>query len=259
MEPVIPAWERFESNREIGQHLLTYDTVGSTMDVAWSLAETGAEHGTVVRAQSQSQGRGRFSRRWVAEPGESLLVSVLLRSPASGLGVLLPIAATLALRDTVRGIDGLGPSIKWPNDVLVKGRKIAGVLVEVRADTDGHGIAVLGIGLNVNMDPANHPDIREAATSIRAETGAMHSVESVGDALFDRLADTLRLMTSDADFLVARWREGLATIGTKVTVRGRQAVLSGTAEDVDGEGCLLLRTPDGVVHRLAEGDVTLGA
>ena len=259
MAPVMPLWETFDPSREIGGHILDFRTVGSTMDVAWSLAETGAEHGTVVRAESQNQGRGRFSRRWVSAPGESLLVSVLLRSLASGLGVLLPIAATLAIRDTVGAIDGLGPTIKWPNDVQVGGRKIAGVLVEVRADTAGQGIAILGIGLNVNMDPANHLGLREIATSIRAETRAIHSVDSIGNALFDALADALRLMTSDADLLVARWRDGLATIGKEITVHGRQAVLSGIAEDVDAEGRLLLRTPDGLLHRLAEGDVTLNA
>ena len=112
---------------------------------AWQLAEADAPHGMTVVAQEQTAGRGRFSRRWVSGEGDCLLASVLLRPPADA-APLLSIAGALAASDAVRALTGLACAFKWPNDVLLNGRKVCGVLTEVRADTDGNVIAVLGVG-----------------------------------------------------------------------------------------------------------------
>ena len=226
------------------------------MDVAWEFADAGARHGTVVEAEDQTQGRGRFSRRWVSGAGESLLISVIVRQPPMTIGPLLPIAATLAVADTVHAIAGITCSIKWPNDVIINGLKIAGVLVESRVDTDGQGTAVVGIGLNVNLDVAAHSDISDVATSLMAETGKQHALRLVAGALLTSLESALH-EAMDGDKAIARWRLALDTLGKEITVHQRAQTLAGIAEDVDDAGRLLLRTADGSLHALAEGDVSL--
>ena len=249
-----PDWERFAPSTVIGQHVYGYRSVGSTMDAAWELAEAGAAHGTAVAAGTQTAGRGRFERAWVSGDGESLLASVVLR-PHASVAPLLTVIGCLAVLDAVRELCGLACAVKWPNDVHVGGKKLAGVLAEGRTDTTGAGVAVLGIGLNVNLDLAQHPDLAGTATSLLGETGHATGLRLAGDTLFRSLDAVYG--SADPAALVARWREALDTLGKRVTVRGRDATLSGLAEDVDAAGRLLLRTDDGTLHALSEGDVTL--
>ena len=249
-----PDWERFGPAAAIGRHVYGYRSVASTMDVAWELAEAGAAHGTAVVAGTQTAGRGRFARAWVSGEGESLLASVVLR-PAAAIAPLLTIIGCLAVLDAVRELCGLACAVKWPNDVHVGGRKLAGVLAEARVDTTGAGVAVLGIGLNVSLALARHPELAGTATSLLAETGQAVGLRLAGDALFRSLDAAYG--SAEPSAVVARWREALDTLGQRVTVRGRDATLSGLAEDVDAAGRLLLRTDDGVLHALSEGDVTL--
>ena len=251
-----PDWERFSPAAVIGRHVYGYRSVGSTMDTAWELAEAGASHGTAVVAGTQTRGRGRFDRTWVSGPGESLLASVVLRPDAS-IAPLLTVIGCLAVRDAVRELCGLACAMKWPNDVHVGGRKLCGVLAEGRTDTTGAGVAVLGIGLNVNLDLGQHPELAGTATSLLAETGRATGLRLAGDTLFRSLDACFG--GAEPAALIARWREALDTLGARVTVRGRDATLSGLAEDVDAAGRLLLRTDDGALHALSEGDVTLAA
>ena len=249
-----PDWERFDPAAVIGRHVYGYRRVASTMDVAWELAEAGAAHGTAVVAGTQTAGRGRFERTWVSGEGESLLASVVLR-PGASIAPLLTVVGCLAVLDAVRELCGLSCAVKWPNDVHVGGRKLAGVLAEGRTDTSGVGVAVLGIGLNVSLDLALHPELAGTATSLLAETGQAVGLRLAGDALFRSLDACYG--SAEPSALVARWREALDTLGRRVIVRGRDATLSGVAEDVDAAGRLLLRTDDGALHVLSEGDVTL--
>jgi len=251
-----PLWERFDPGREIGRHLLAFGEVSSTMDVAWERFDAGASHGTVVQAATQSQGRGRFARRWVSSPGESLLISALVTQPPMTIGPLLPIVATLAVADTVREVAGIACAIKWPNDVIVNGLKIAGVLVESRVDTDGEGAAVVGIGLNVNLDVGTHADLAGIATNLSTETGREHDLRIVAASLLSNLDSALKAMI-DGGQTIERWRAILDTLGQEISVHQRERTLTGTAEDVDDAGRLLLRTADGILHTLAEGDVTI--
>ncbi len=254
--PIRPIWERFDTSRTIGRHVLGYGQVSSTMDVAWELAESGAAHGTAVLAETQSQGRGRFGRRWTSEPGDSLLVSLLLRHPDSDIGPLLPVQTTLAVHGAIRELCGLECSIKWPNDLHVDGRKLCGILVEVRTDTAGRRVAVIGVGLNLNLDPASHEELRETATSIRHETGTSFTDVQAAEAVFAGLAGELSDPPPAADTL-QRWKQHLDTLGKRVTVYQREGPVTGMAEDVGPTGNLLLRSDDGVLRELAEGDVSL--
>ena len=247
--------EQGESQRGvIGGQVMRFQRVTSTMDVAWQLVEAEAPHGMTVVAQVQTAGRGRFSRRWVSGEGDCLLTSVLLRPPADA-APLLSIAGALAASDAVRTMTGLACTFKWPNDVLLNGRKVCGVLTEVRADTDGNVIAVLGAGLNVNLDPTEHTDIAEDAASLASEMGIEFAVVDAEQAFLTGLRERYRQCLDAPQALVGDWSARLSTLGREVTVRRQDGAVHGTAEGVDGEGRLLVRLASGDVRPLSDGEV----
>lgn len=254
-----PKWERFYPDRVVGAHVLVFDEVDSTMDVARETALAGAPHGTVVRAGTQRTGRGRFARRWESARGDSLLMSVVLRIPPVDVGAALSVAGSLAVHDTAEELLGVGCGIKWPNDVQVGGKKIAGVLVESQITTDGTGFAIVGIGLNVHLAPDAFAGIADTATSLAIESGGPMDIDRVEETLLRQLDHTLTALATSAAGVVGRWRTHLSTLGTQIAVHLRDGVVEGEAMDVDEQGALLLRDPRGIVHRLLEGDVTLRA
>ena len=240
----------------IGHRIVRRRSVTSTMDVAWGLHERGAAHGTVVVAQEQGAGRGRFARRWVSAAGDSLLMSVLLR-PSADVAPLLGIAAALAVADAAAVTAGVACSFKWPNDVLAGGRKVCGILVEARVSTDGCTAVVLGIGLNVGLRTADYPEIADVATSLREEAGTAPDLDAVEAALITSLRERYRQCTDDGAAAPADWARQLTTLGQQITVKQREGTVSGTAESVDEIGRLILRLASGQRLTLSEGDVTL--
>jgi BirA family transcriptional regulator, biotin operon repressor / biotin---[acetyl-CoA-carboxylase] ligase len=210
----------------------------STNDRARALAAAGAPHGTLVTAGAQSAGRGRQGRAWAAPPGRALLLSLLLRD----YDPLLPLRAGLAIADLAGG----AARVKWPNDVLVDGRKLAGVLVEARPRD---GWAVLGIGVNVAVDPGELPaDVRARAATLGRSPGALEgTLAELMRALGGRLAEP------SADCLAAlRARDALRDRPV------RWAGGEGTGAGIDDAGALLVRLPDGSVTTLDSGEVHLG-
>ena len=154
-------------------------------------------------------------------------------------------------------ITGLACGIKWPNDVQIEGKKIAGILVESRVTSDRRATWVLGIGLNVNLDPSTDPQLQDVATSIASVSGSTVSLDIVQATLLANLESLFDAMKANPASMIAHWRDRLTTLGQEITVHERDRVLSGVAVDVDKNGRLLLRTSDNMVHVLAEGDVTL--
>ena len=238
----------------IGGQVMRFQRVTSTMDVAWSLVEAGAPHGMTVVAQVQTAGRGRFSRRWVTGEGDCLLTSVLLHPPVDA-APLLSIAGALAASDAVRALTGLSCAFKWPNDVLLNGRKVCGVLTEVRADTDGNVVTVLGVGLNVNLNPAEHAEIAEGAASLASEMGIEFAVMDAEQAFLTGLRERYAQCLDGPQALVGDWSARLATLGKEVTVRRQDGAVSGTAEGVDDMGRLLVRLASGDVRALGDGEI----
>ena len=247
--------EWFVPNRRVGAHVLLYDRVGSTMDVASELADAGAADGTAVLANEQTSGRGRFDRPWVGEPGGSLHLSVVLR-PTLASAPLLSIGASLAVVQAVKTLVEAECTIKWPNDVRIDGKKVCGILVETQAGTDGAITAVTGIGLNLDLDFRQHPELTESATSLRAATGRRVKVEQAAAAVLEAL-DTFYGQALGGVDLIARWREVLDTLGQQVTVRLFGGQESGLAEDVTADGALVLLRNDGRRTILRTGEVTL--
>jgi BirA family biotin operon repressor/biotin-[acetyl-CoA-carboxylase] ligase len=238
----------------IGRCVLHLPSVSSTMDAARAEAEDGAPHGLIVVADRQTRGQGRLGRAWISPPG-NLYVTIVLR-PESGNTRALAMIAPLATCEAMEETADVRACIKWPNDILIEGRKVAGVLIDVRLGLDAVDYALVGIGVNVALDPSDHPEIHETATSLEGESGNEIPVETLLASLLNHF-ESLYLAAHNDEAVYDAWRARLTTLGCHVNVRFGDYVEEGVAEDVDGEGNLLLRRFDGSVVALSAGDVTL--
>ena len=227
-------------SRPLGRPRLHLRETDSTNLRARELAIGGAPHGTVVTAASQSSGRGRQGRTWTAPAGRALLMSVVVRDLQS----LLPLSAALAVADACYATPG-EITIKWPNDVLLDGRKVAGILVEGRPQ---EGWAVLGIGLNVAIRPEDLPEeLRDRATGLGREP------RDVERALRDLLRALEHRLDEDAAETIAAWRDRDALNGREIEWSGG----SGVADGIDDEGNLLVVLDGGERTALNAGEVHL--
>lgn len=250
-----------------GRELILLPRTGSTNDVLKDLAAQGAPEGTAVLADEQTAGRGRMGRRWLAPPGTCLLCSILFRpdlppTQAQWLTMLCALAAS----DAVEEVAGLQVWLKWPNDLIIAPRvspaeppawrKLGGILTETGVAGERLEFVVVGIGVNVNVPAKALPILAPDAISILAAVGQPVDRAALLAALLagiERRYDTLRTGESPH----REWTTRLATLGQPVVATTSAGTLTGVAEAVDEVGALLLRTPDGMLHRLLSGDVTL--
>ena len=258
MEPLlqVEAVQEFLSNALIGHRIDYYQSVGSTMDVARQAAEEGAEEGTVIVAEEQTAGRGRFGRKWVTAPGRNLSFSVVLY-PGKWAVSRLSVAVAVAVARVIRHMYGLSPGIKWPNDVRVNGKKVCGILIEAAVQDEQVRYAVLGVGVNVNLDPADEGDESLGNTTcLSKEVGHAVQREEVLQAVLQEIS-YIYASLQEWGSVWHEWRENMETLGKEVRVLWGDQVEEGIAEDIDGEGNLVLRRKDGTVVSLTAGEVTL--
>lgn len=230
--------------RVIGTEILVFDETGSTNDVVARLAHDGAREGLVVFAESQTRGRGRHGRVWVAPRGKGLWFSVLLRPE-------FPVAAfpriTVAASVAVARAVGHNARIKWPNDVTVAGKKLAGILTETR-----DGAAILGIGIDVNCA---RDEVPEVATSLLLETGQRQNRLALAAVVLTQLDEYYRLAAEDFGRVTDEWARLSTTLGRQLVVRMGDRRIDGHAQALDGDGALLLRRDNGSVERILGADV----
>ena len=239
----------------VGRKLFVHQTLTSTMDEALKLARAGAEDGTVVIADTQTAGKGRFQRRWLSEHRASILVSVILKPTADELPNL-NMGISLAILRAVRRYPGVRGTIKWPNDINVNDLKLCGTLLDSYFDKSKLDFAIVGIGLNVNLDVSKYPDIAKIATSLSMATGAQVSRLKVLHCLLEELDVNYREVRQNVSFF-SEWRGCISTIGQQVNVTSAGHTLSGVAEGVNEQGELLMRATDGILHNLNSGEVSL--
>ncbi len=244
--------------RTVGREIVYLAETGSTNTLAMDLAQKGAVDGTVVIAETQTGGKGRLGRTWVSPRG-NLYLSVILR-PAVPVhkAPLITLMGAVAVAAAVREHLKIPAGIKWPNDVLVSGKKVAGLLTEMSAEPDRIRHIVLGIGVNVNMDARElPPDVRRTATTLAVESGAPVDRTAFVQELLAGLDHWYqRFLKNEAEVLKA-W-EGLnVTLGNRVTVSATGKRLEGFARSVDAEGRLILELDDGTRQQVAAGDVTI--
>lgn len=245
---------------EIGGTLFSFETIDSTNTVAMELGEKGASHGTVVIADAQTKGRGRLGRVWVSPPGVNIYMSVLFRTPLDVrhgglLTIMAGVACCLALRDAAR----LPVLLKWPNDLIVRDKKLGGILTESKTASGKILFAVIGIGIDVNMRiEGSPPEIREIATSLLHETSQRHSRTTITAAVLNELDRWCGVLTSgNHSRIIEEWKSNSSMLGKAVSVAEGRQVLQGVAEDITEEGMLLLRLPSGRVKAVSTGDVTV--
>jgi BirA family biotin operon repressor/biotin-[acetyl-CoA-carboxylase] ligase len=240
--------------RFVGQRVIYYPSLASTMDVAKREAQRGAVEGTVVLAEEQTAGRGRIKRAWLSPKG-SIALSIILHPSLAYISSLIMVASLAAVH-CIEKVTGLKAQIKWPNDVLVNKKKVCGILIEsdVRGNTVDYSI--IGIGINVNLRLADFPEISPAATSLSHELGRDVSRLDVIRCL---LVETERLYLAlpAGESVYQEWRDKLVTLGKRVQVRSGEATYKGIAESVASDGSLLLRQSDGSLIKIVAGDVTL--
>jgi BirA family biotin operon repressor/biotin-[acetyl-CoA-carboxylase] ligase len=248
------------NTQELGQTLHCSAELPSTNDRARELADAGAAHGEVVVAESQTSGRGRRGRTWASPAGRNLYLSVILRPnlpPQRAPEITL--VASVAACDACRKA-GVEAGIKWPNDLLVGGRKVAGILTELSAEPDLVHWVVLGIGVNLNSGPGDFPaELRGLATSLSIERGQPVPRALFAAALLSELEQWLDRHANEGFGPIRdAWRERSVTLGREVRVDAEGGEISGVAEDIDASGALLVRGKAGLA-RVVSGDVRLVA
>lgn len=234
----------------IGKEIIYLPITTSTNEIARQVARDGAVEGTLVIAAKQTAGRGRLQRSWLSPEGV-LALSVILRPQTSRLSDLIMIAS-LAVVHTIKKTTGLESLIKWPNDVLIGGKKVCGILIENgwRGITLDH--AIIGIGVNVNFNPADYCEIADNATSLSSELGRHVSILAVAHMLINEL-DSLYLGKD----VFNDWREKLVTLGHPVNATDGNAITSGIAESVNRDGSLNIRQHNGTLVNITAGDVLI--
>ena len=240
----------------VGHPFAHLPSIDSTQNM---VAAAGIRHepeGLTVSVDEQTAGRGRFNRTWMSPHGGSILMSVLLRPSPEILPLVVMITALAARDAIIQAAPDLEPEIKWPNDILLNGRKTCGILVETMRDEPANTFSVLGMGVNVNWDTASVPEIAEVSTSLGRESGRFVPRVSVMVPLLEGL-ERLYEDAKEGDDILGRWRGSLVTLGRDVVVRGSDTEIEGTAEDVDETGALRVRDRLGTLHTVRAGDVTL--
>jgi BirA family biotin operon repressor/biotin-[acetyl-CoA-carboxylase] ligase len=245
----------------IGRRMYWLETTGSTNDVAAQLAQHGAEDGTTVVAEAQTSGRGRHGRAWFSPPGAGLYVSVILRLSNEPAGnrdhpaSLLTLAAGVAIAEAVRAATGLPAEIKWPNDVVIGTRKLAGILTE--AASHGSDLQFVVLGFGINLQTAAYPaELRSRVTSIEAETSRPADRALIFAEILARVSERcgdLRAQRFDA--ILSAWR-GLAPALPFAPVEwdSPNGTVRGRAEGIDADGALLVRVGDRL-ERVVAGEV----
>jgi len=242
------------ATRFIGRRIIYYPRLPSTMDAARREARRGAAEGTVILAGEQTRGRGRRQRAWVSPPG-NIALSIILRPEAAGLPYLIMIAS-LAAAHAIEAATGRKTGIKWPNDILIEGKKVCGILIENELKGAKVALAVVGIGINIALRPAEFAAIADTAAGLEEVASREVPPRELLRHLFTEF-ERLYLLLPEGKPIYEAWRDRLVTLGRMVTVTWGENVLEGLAESVDGNGALVLRRPDGFLTRVVAGDVTL--
>ena len=242
----------------MGKTIHYFDTLDSTNAKAYQLALEGAEEGEVVISERQERGKGRLGRQWFSPPFLNLYLSVILRPNISPhQASLITLMAAVATADAIREFSGLLPLIKWPNDILLRDRKVAGLLNEIRSEIDRIHFVILGVGVNLNSDESMFSkEIRAVATSLRIEMGQTISRKVFLRVFLQELERWYSIFINEGSSAILQaWRSRAHIKGRRVKITSFGETLSGTAINVDSEGALILETADGERKRVVAGDV----
>ncbi|MDC4204815.1 MAG: biotin--[acetyl-CoA-carboxylase] ligase [Candidatus Manganitrophus sp.] len=243
--------------REWVREIMMFDRVDSTNRIALEMASQGLPGGIVILAEAQEKGKGRLGREWFSPEGMNLYFSLLLRpyQPARDFP-LYSLATSVALIEAIQRTTGLAVQIKWPNDVVLEDKKLAGILLESEVRGEQSPPLVVGVGVNVNIGLTDFPpELQKSATSLRIALGRPVDRADLLIELFNQLVEQYRLV-DDKAILIQAVRQHCQTLGRRVRVQTARQEFEGWAEDLQEDGALLIRMGDGNQRRILVGDVT---
>lgn len=240
----------------IGKKIYSYETTDSTMDIAHRLAQTGSAEATAVFSEGQSKGRGRLGRHWASPKGKGIYLSLILKPkilPTEAPKITL--TAAIAVAKAIRKITDLPALIRWPNDILINGRKACGILTEMSAEVNTVKYIILGLGINVNTNKELLP---KGATSLKYELGEMVSRVELTKELLRQIEEQYFLFKNEGfASIVSEWRNLSAIMGDRVKIVCQDKKLEGYAVDLDLSGALVIRKDSGFTEKVLAGDVIL--
>ena len=234
---------------DAGQEIHHFGELASTMVAARELAKKGANEGTLVVAESQTCGRGRLGREWFSPRGGVYFTLILKPKISPAYAPRINLMASVAVASAIREVIGLKAELKWPNDVLIGGRKVCGILAEMEAELDAMNFVNLGIGINVNASVSRY---EEMATSLKAELGREIPRREFLSAVLKKIEEQQALLTGDG--LLEEWRGLSATLGRYVRVVVPAGEIVGQAIDIDASGALIVKGEDGSLCSAIAGD-----
>ena len=238
----------------IAKKIHYFDYLASTMDLAMQLGIQAAANGTLVLAEAQTKGRGRLSRSWFSPKYKGIYLSLVLRPKISpSAAPMLTLLSAVSICEAIKKIVGLDAQIKWPNDVFICNKKIAGILTEMNAEVDKVNFVVIGIGLNVNND---RKSLIAQATSLKEQAGQPLSRILILQELLRRIENNYFLLEDKgAQAIIDKWRSFSLTLGRRVKVYCQDKHIEGQAVDIDQDGALLVRKDSGLIQKIFSGDV----
>lgn len=248
------------AGKKIGSFVRYFREIDSTNTMACRLALEGAEEGVIVVADTQLRGKGRLNRTWHSPSGTNLYVSIILRPQiAPAMASQITLMAGVAVADMLSCYCPEGVSIKWPNDVLIRSKKVCGILTEMKTAAACVDFIILGIGLNVNMNREDFdPFLRDTATSLKLETGRIHDRLEVISRLFDFINKWYKIFLR-AGFIGMRdvWMGHADILGKRIKVIFKDDIQFGTVTGIDDDGTILMKGENGATQRVIAGDVHL--
>lgn len=244
-----------------GKEIYIYRKVSSTNSIAQLMARSGAPEGSIVISRSQTLGRGRMKRQWACPPGKGILMSMVLRPEISVQFVpQLTLLCGVVVAETIRKVTGCAAGIKWPNDIVIKGKKVCGILAQSSFSRGGLEYVIIGVGINVNLNTDQlPPDCQETSTSLRLELGQDVSRFKVLKQFIISWEEHYQgFLKGGHSYLRTKWIENNVTLGRKVTLNKEKYPICGQAVDISERGGLIVTLCDGSSEEFLAEDLSLG-
>jgi len=245
---------RHLSTKFIGKKIYYFDSVSSTMDIAVELGLKGLAEGTLILAEAQSKGRGRLGRVWLSPKYKGIYLSLILKPKIlPNQASILTLLAAVSICEAIKEITGLDVQIKWPNDILIHGKKLGGILTELNAEMDEARFVVIGIGLNANNDAKS---LIAGATSLKEQGKEnINRIELLQELLLKIEENYALFQKKGSQPIIEKWRDYNITLGRRVAVFVHKEHIEGEAVDIDIDGGLLIRRDSGVTEKVMSGDI----
>ena len=247
--------------RYLGREIISYRRVDSTNAIAYELAEHGLAEGAVIFAEEQLRGKGRQGRAWQSPSGSGIYMSCVLKPHMTPNEIpKITLVAAVAAARAIRDFTGLDAKIKWPNDILINGKKVCGILTEMKAEQDRIDFIILGIGINVNTKAK---DLPRGASSLREElriSGESDNISRVGLAkkMLEMMEEYYNLLKNKGSgSIIEEWRELSAMLGSRVRISLRDRTFDAQAHNIDPDGALVVRLDSGILEKISSGDVVM--